>query len=108
MNAIEDHAGDWANLGAGTAAAWGAGLALAAIGAPVAVAAVGVVVVGGIVGVGVGDLVQSYVDHHQAEVSHAITDVGHGAGVTAKAVGRGVDDAAGWEAEHAEGLAKFL
>jgi hypothetical protein len=108
VNAIEDHAGDWANLGAGSAAAWGAGLALAAIGAPVAVAAVGVLVVGTIVGVGVGDLVQSYVKHHHAQVGHAITDVGHGAGVTAKAVGHGVEDVAGWEAEHTKGLAKFV
>jgi hypothetical protein len=87
VNAIEDHAGDWANLGAGAAAAWGAGLALAAVGAPVAVAAVGVVVVGSIVGVGVGDLVQSYVNHHHTQVGHALTDIGSGAEITAKAVG---------------------
>jgi hypothetical protein len=96
VNAIEDHAGDWANLGAGAAAAWGAGLALAAVGAPVAVAVVGVAVVGYIGGVGVGDLVQSYVNHHHAQVGHAITDVGHG-----------VEDAAGWEAKRIEGLVKF-
>jgi hypothetical protein len=93
VNAIEDHAGDWANLGAGTAAAWGAGLALAAAGAPVAVAAVGVLVVGTIVGVGVGDLVQSYVKHHHEQVGHALTDIGHGAA-----------DAADWAAEHSAGL----
>lgn len=108
VNGIEAHAGDWANLGAGTVAAWGAGLALATVGAPVAVAAVGVLVVGTVVGVGVGDLVQSYVNHHHAQVGHALTDIGHGTAVTATAAGRGVEDAAGWEAKHAEGLAKFL
>lgn len=107
VNAIEDHAGDWANLGATTAAAWGAGLVLVAVGAPVAVAAVGVIVVGSIVGVGVGDLVQSYVKHHHTQVGHVLTDVGTGAGVTAKAVGHGVEDAAGREAKHVEGLVKF-
>jgi len=104
VNGIEDHAGDWAQLGAAPAGAWAAGLVLAAAGAPVAVAAVGVLVVGTVVGVGVGDLVQSYVKHNHQQVGHVLTDIGHGADVTAKAVGHGVEDATGWAAEHGDEL----
>jgi hypothetical protein len=56
----------------------------------------------------VGALVQWQVDDHRQQVGHALTDIGHGTAVTAKAVGHGVEDAADWEAEHTKGLAKFL
>jgi hypothetical protein len=51
--------------------------------------------IGGVVGVGVGFTVQAVVNHRKA-VGHALTDVGHG-----------VEDAAGWEVKHVEGLVKF-
>jgi hypothetical protein len=99
-DAFEEHAGDWAGLAAGVAI----GVALAPVGLP----AIGAVVVGGILATGVGDGVQWVVDHNKTTINHAAKDIGHGTVVTAKAVGHGVEDAAGWEAEQTEGLAKFL
>lgn len=98
VNAIEDHAGDWAGLAAGI----GIGVAVAA--APVAVPAIAVVVGGGIVAAGVGSLVQWGVDDHRKVVGQALTDIGHGADITAKTVGHGLDDATEWVAEHREDL----
>jgi hypothetical protein len=47
----------------------------------------GGVLAGGIIAAGVGLGAQWYVDHHQQQVGHALTDIGSGAEVTAKAVG---------------------
>jgi hypothetical protein len=102
VDGIEEHAGDWAGLAAGLAVVGAVALA------PVAIPAVGVVLASGLVGAGVGALVQWQVDDHRQQVGHALTDIGHGTAVTAKAVGHGVEDAADWEAEHTKGLAKFL
>lgn len=49
-----------------------------------------------------------WVNDNRTSINQGLTDIGHGVGVTAKAVGHGVEDAAHWEAEHTEGLAKFL
>ena len=99
-DAFEEHAGDWAGLAAGVAI----GVALAPVGLP----AIGAVVVGGLLATGVGDVVQCVVDHNKTTINHAARAIGHGTVVTAKAVGHGVEDVAGWEAPHTEGLAKFL
>jgi hypothetical protein len=90
VNGIEDHVGDWAGIAAGI----GVGAAIAA--APVAVPVVGVVVLSGIAAYGVGAVVQWQVDDHRQQVGHGLTDIDHG-----------VEDAAGWEGRHVDGLVKF-
>jgi hypothetical protein len=106
VNGIEDHASDWAGLAAGIAVT-----VLAPVDAPV----LGVVLVSGIVGYGVGYGVQRWVNDNRTSINQGLTDIGHGADVTAKAVGHGaeavghgLEDAAEWEARHAEGLAGLL
>jgi hypothetical protein len=99
LNGVEDNAGAWAGLAAGTAV-----FVLAPVSAPV----LGVVVLSGIAAWGVGKAAQWWVDDNRTSINQGFTDIGEGAQVTAKAVGRGVEDAAGWTAEHASGLAKFL
>jgi len=107
VNAIEDHSSDWTGLAVGAVAVAG----LSVVGLP----AIGAVVVGGAVAYGAGYLVQGYVNHHRTQVGHVLTDIGHGSEVVASAqvhaedaVGHGVEDAAGWEVKHAEGLADLL
>lgn len=99
LNGVEDNAGAWAGLAAGIAI-----VTLAPVSAPV----LGVVLLSGIVGYGVGQGAQMWVNDNRTSINQGLTDIGHGVGVTAKAVGHGVEDAAHWEAEHTEGLAKFL
>jgi hypothetical protein len=99
LNGVEDNAGAWAGLAAGIAV-----VTLAPVSAPV----LGVVLLSGIVGYGVGQGAQMWVNDNRASINQGFTDIGRGAQVIAKAVGRGVEDAASWEAEHAKGLAKFL
>jgi hypothetical protein len=90
VNGIEDHAGDWGGLAAGIAVT-----VLAPVEAPV----IGVALAG-IVAYGVGYGVQRWVNDNRTSINQGLTVIGHGAGVTAKAVGNGVEDAAGWEATH--------
>jgi hypothetical protein len=106
VDAVEDHAGDIASLALITPEAVAGGVIAAAF-LPEAAVGVGAIVAIGIVAFGVSEGVQWVVDHNKTTINHAVTDISRGAGVTAKAVGHGVEDAAGWEAEHAEGLAKF-
>jgi hypothetical protein len=106
VDAVEDHAGDIASLALITPEAVVGGVIAAAL-LPEAAVGVGAVVATGIVAFGVSEGVQWVVDHNKTTINHAVTDISRGAGVTAKAVGHGVEDAAAWEARHAEGLAKF-
>jgi hypothetical protein len=106
VDAVEDHAADIASLALITPEAVAGGVIAAAL-LPEAAVGVGAIVATGIVAFGVSEGVQWVVDHNKTTINHAVTDISRGAGVTAKAVGHGVEDAAGWEAEHAEGLAKF-
>jgi hypothetical protein len=99
LNGVEDHSGDWAGLAAGIAVG---------VLAPEAAPVLGVVLVAGIVGYGVGYGAQRWVNANRTSINQGFTDIGHGTTVAAKAVGRGVEDVAGWEAEHTKGLAKFL
>jgi hypothetical protein len=106
VDAVEDHAGDIASLALITPEAVVGGVIAAAL-LPEAAVGVGAIVATGIVAFGVSEGVQWVVDHNKTTINHAVTDISRGAGVTAKAVGHGVEDAAAWEARHAEGLAKF-
>lgn len=98
-NGVEDHAGEWAGLAAGIAVT----VLLLPVDAPV-IAVVGVAVLGSVVAAGVGPVVQGWVDDNRASINQGFTDIGHGAEVTGKAIGRGLDDAGKWEARHAEEL----
>lgn len=95
LNGIEDHAGDWGGLAAGIAVT---------VLAPESVPVIGVVVLSGIVAYGVGYGVQRWVNDNRTSINQGLTDIGHGAEITTRAVGRGIEDAAGWEARHAEEL----
>jgi hypothetical protein len=106
VDAVEDHAGDIASLALITPEAVVGGVIAAALLPEVAVG-VGAIVATGIVAFGVSEGVQWVVDHNKTTINHAVTDISRGAGVTARAVGHGVEDAAAWDARHAEGLAKF-
>jgi hypothetical protein len=106
VDAVEDHAGDIASLALITPEAVVGGVIAAAL-LPEAAVGVGAIVATGIVAFGVSEGVQWVVDHNKTTINHAVTDISRGAGVTVKAVGHGVEDAAAWEARHAEGLAKF-
>jgi hypothetical protein len=78
LNGVEDNAGAWAGLAAGIAV-----VTLAPVSAPV----LGVVLLSGIVGYGVGQGAQMWVNDNRTSINQGLTDVGHGAEVTAKAVG---------------------
>jgi hypothetical protein len=83
LNGVEDNAGAWAGLAAGTAV-----FVLAPVSAP----ALGVVLLGGVAAWGVGKAAKWWVDDNRTSINQGFTDIGHGAGVAAKAVGRGVED----------------
>lgn len=106
VDAVEDHAGDIASLALITPEAVVGGVIAAAL-LPEAAVGVGAIVATGIVAFGVSEGVQWVADHNKTTINHAVTDISRGAGVSAKAVGHSVEDAAAWEARHAEGLAKF-
>ena len=110
VGGIEDHAGDIASL-ALTSVEASVGLAVAAALLPEAAVGVGAVVVAGVVAVGVSYGVQWVVDHNKTTINHAISDIGHGAEVTAtavghkaEAVGHGLGNAADWGVRQAEDL----
>jgi len=107
VDAVEDHSGDIASLALIAPEAVAGGVIAAAL-LPEAAVGVGAIVATGVVAFGVSEGVQWVVDHNKTTINHAVTDIGRGAGVTAKEVGNGVEDAAGWEARHAVGLAKFV
>ena len=89
VQGIEAHTVDITALAVSVPAGW-AGVAIAGVvlaGAPAVVVVGGGVLAGGIIAAGVGAGAQWYVDHHQQQVGHALTDIGSGAEVTAKAVG---------------------
>jgi hypothetical protein len=89
VQGIEAHTDDITALAVSVPAGW-AGVAIAGVvlaGAPAVVVVGGGVLAGGIIAAGVGLGAQWYVDHHQQQVGHALTDIGSGAEVTAKAVG---------------------
>lgn len=85
---LEHNAGNWASLAASFAVPAGLDLVLgigavsAAVAAAPAIVAigvgVGVVAVTAIVSVGVGNWVQSSVDHHQKGTTRVLNDIGHG------------------------------
>jgi hypothetical protein len=89
VRSIEKHSDDITALAVSVPAGWvGVGIAGAVLAGAPAVVVVGAgVLAGGIIAAGVGAGAKLYVDHHQQQVGHALTDVGHGAEVTAKAVG---------------------
>jgi hypothetical protein len=77
---LESNAGNWASLatGLGIGAVLGVGAVSAAVaGAPLLVA-VGLVAATAVVSVGVGDQVQSSVDHHKKGTSRVLNDIGQG------------------------------
>jgi hypothetical protein len=95
LGGIEDHTGDATAL-ALTPLETAVGVAVATAVLPEAAVGVGAIVLTGVVALGVSSSVQWVVDHNKTTINHAIKDVGHG-----------VEDAAGWEAKHVEGLVKF-
>lgn len=95
LGGIEDHTGDATAL-ALTPLETAVGVAVATAVLPEAAVGVGAIVLTGVVALGVSSSVQWVVNHNKTTINHAINDVGHG-----------VEDAAGWEAKHVEGLVKF-
>jgi len=89
VRGIEAHTDDITALAVTVPAGW-AGVAIAGAvlaGAPAVVVVGGGVLAGGIIAAGVGAGAQWYVNHHRQQVGDALTDIGSGAEVTAKAAG---------------------